>query len=280
MRPAIERRAEGGVTLIEMIVAIVIMGILVALVGMFGRRQIDAYLDVASRAALADAADTALRRISRDLQGALPNSVRATTAGGSSFLEFVPIVDAGRYRAGQTPTGAGNPLDFADPADNSFDVLGPTVTVPAGGELVIYNLGQPGSDVYDGSSRRALTTTGGGLASLGYSGGQFPFASPQSRFQIVGAPATYECDPAAGVLRRRWCYAYQSGQPVAFGGLGAHPSCTGVGSAVLVDNVSACSITYVPGALQRNGLVSINLTLTANNESVTLMQQVDILNAP
>lgn len=255
---------QTGVTLIEMIVAMVVVGILAALASMFGRTQIDAYFDVARRTALADRADTALRRIGRELQAALPNSVRVATSGGNSYLELVPIKDAGRYRA----EGTGNPLDFSAAAD-SFDVLGPGVTVSAGDELVIYNLGQTGSDVYQGSNRRALSTTGSNLTSLAFSGGIFPFASPQNRFHIVGGPVTYEC--AGGVLRRRWGYAYASAQPTAF---------AAGNSAILADGVTACSIAFVAGPLTRNGLVAISLTLAEGDESVTLMHQVDILNSP
>lgn len=279
MRRATERLpADSGVTLIEMIVVIAITGVLVALVSLFGRSQIEAYFDVASRAALADAADTALRRIGRDLQAALPNSVRVTP--DRRFLEFVPVRDGGRYRADLTPTGGGNPLDFTNPADNSFDVLGPTVTAAAGDRLVIYNLGLPGSDVHDGSSSRALNGVGNALSTLSFSGGQFTLASPQHRFHIVGGPVTYECDLAAGVLRRRWCYNFQAVQPTVFGALAVHSACTAGQSAILVDNVAACTIDYVTAVLQRNGLVSINLTLAANGESVTLMHQVEILNSP
>jgi len=260
MRRAFEFRpffaVDRGFTLVEMIMVIVITGILVAMASMFGRRQIDAYIDVGNRAELADAADTALRRIGRDLQSALPNSVRHS----GNFLEFVPIADAGRYRA-DTGGGAGDdPLDFASNTDNSFDVLGPTVNIAVGQQLVVFNLGQPGSDVYDGSSRRAATA-GSGLNKVSFApaGTQFPLASPQRRFQIVGQPVTYECAANAA-----------NPQPVVFGG----------SSAVLVNNVAACSFSYTPAVLQRNGLVVMRLTLSRNNESVQLLHQVDVLNTP
>lgn len=276
MRRAFEFRpffaVDRGFTLVEMIMVIVITGILVAMASMFGRRQIDAYIDVGNRAELADAADTALRRIGRDLQSALPNSVRHS----GNFLEFVPIADAGRYRA-DTGGGAGDdPLDFASNTDNSFDVLGPTVNIAAGQQLVVFNLGQPGSDVYDGSSRRAATA-GSGLNKVSFApaGTQFPLASPQRRFQIVGQPVTYECaanaaNPELGTVIRRTGYGYLNPQPVVFGG----------SSAVLVNNVAACSFSYTPAVLQRNGLVVMRLTLSRNNESVQLLHQVDVLNTP
>lgn len=283
MRPASDRRtvqrASHGFTLVEMIIAIVITGILVAMVSMFGRRQIDSYLDVSNRAELSDAADTALRRVGRDLQAALPNSVRNNDV---NFLEFVPIATAGRYRA-DTGGGAGDdPLDFTSAADSSFDVFGPPVNIAAGEQLVIFNLGQPGSDVYAGTSRRAATA-GNNLTKVTYApaGTQFPLASPQNRFQVVGQPVTYECaanaaNPALGRLIRRWGYGFLATQPVAAdfaGGLGGQ-------SAVLVGNVAQCSFSYTPAVLQRNGLVVIRLTLSHHGESVELLHQIDVLNTP
>ena len=132
-----------GVTLIEMIVAMVVLGILIGVVGMFVRNQVTSYFDVAARTELSDAADSALRRISRELQAALPNSVRVSA--DSLTLEFVPIRDAGRYRA-QRGVPADNHLDFASTTDNSFEVFGPAVTAVNGDSLVVYNLGIPGAD--------------------------------------------------------------------------------------------------------------------------------------
>jgi MSHA biogenesis protein MshO len=268
---------QRGFTLVEMIISIVIAGAILAMVSLFGRQQIEAYIDVGNRSDLADEADTALRRIARDLQSALPNSVRLDATG--NFLEFVPIRDAGRYRAEVDNAGAGNILDFGSTTDNSFDVLGPPVSVSAGDELVIFNLGQPGSDVYSTAprtSRRPISTGPGTVSSLQYTLGaapnqQFPLASPQNRFQIVGAPVTYQCDVATSTVRRYSGYGFSAAQPVAFG--------AGAGS-ILVGDVSFCSFSYTSAVLQRNGLVVLNLRLTRNGESVNLLHQVDILNTP
>src|SRR3989344_5071783 len=114
---------QRGFTLMEAIVVIMITGIIAVAVITFVREPILAYLDTARRAEVSDEADTAVRRIARDVQNALPNSVRVS---GTQFLEFVPITAAGRYRAGDPPPG--DPLDFTVPdATSAFDVLGPTV---------------------------------------------------------------------------------------------------------------------------------------------------------
>ncbi|UCV23914.1 hypothetical protein [Ferribacterium limneticum] len=253
-----------------MIISIVITGIVVSMVAIFGRGQVEAYLDAGNRAELSDAADTTLRRIARDLQAALPNSVRLS----GNFLEFVPIRDAGRYRAELDAAAGGDILDFSSNIDSTFDVLGPSVTIPAGDQLVVFNLGQPGSDVYEGTSRRAVTP-GAGLSNIIFApaGAQFPLASPQHRFQIVGAPVIYECSVATGQLIRRSGFAYGHAWPPV-------PAALGGIAAVMADNVAACSFNYVPAILQRNGLVVLRLTLTLNGESVQLLHQVDVLNTP
>ncbi|MBS1139510.1 MAG: ral secretion pathway protein [Proteobacteria bacterium] len=275
--------SERGFTLIEMIVVIVVSGVLLGIVGMFGRQQIDAYIDVANRAELADAADTALRRIGRDLQSALPNSVRQS---GTTLIEFVPIRDAGRYRADVGSSASDDPLVFSSSSDSSFDVVGPSVSILSGDQLVVYNTGQAGSDVYAGTSRRSATV-GSNLSKVTFApaGTQFPIASPQNRFQIVGGPVTYECvpnlaTPEAGTVIRRWCYDFQSAQPTSFAALTTHAACTAVKSAVLVSNVAACSFNYTPAVMQRNGLIALRLRLTRNGESVELLHQIEVLNTP
>jgi len=270
------RRHESGVTLIELIVAIVVMGVLVTLSGMFVRGQVDAYLDIGQRADLADQADTAMRRIMRDLQSAVPNSVRVT----GSFLEFVPIRDAGRYRA-QKGVPADNELDFTSAADNSFEVFGPGVTVVAGDQLVISNLGIAGADYYAGDTRRPLTSTGSNLSVLAFNiaGGQFPFSSAQNRFQIAMPPVSYAYEAATRTLWRYSGYAIQSAQPASIAGLDALPGVTKAALATDVD-VPNSFFSYGAAALTRNAIVSVRLTLSRNGESVTLFQQINVFNSP
>ena len=267
---------QTGVTLIEMIVAIVVMGILVAITSMFVRNQVITYTDVAARADLADEADTAVRRLTRDLQAALPNSVRVS----GNFMEFVPIRDAGRYRA-QKGVPADNELDFTSSTDNSFEVFGPPVTVANGDQLVINNLGIPGATIYDLSSSCDLVAPFGTLNTLTYPPGcwQGRYPSSQGRFQVVSRPVTYAFEAATRTLWRYSGYAIQSGQVTTIAGLDALAGVTKAALATDVD-VANSAFSFAAAALQRNAIVSIRLVLTRNGESVTLFEQVNIFNSP
>src|SRR6267143_6711461 len=112
--PCTEHSRERGVTLIEMIIVISITAIIAGAVSVFISRPVEGYADAARRAEMSDIADTALRRITRDLRTALANSIRITCvpAGcvpGSSvyYLEYLQSSGGGRYRAEKDSGGLG-----------------------------------------------------------------------------------------------------------------------------------------------------------------------------
>jgi MSHA biogenesis protein MshO len=270
MRPIFKSK---GFTLVELVVVITIVALLAAASTQLIRNPAQSFIDSENRANLTDRVDTALRRMARDIRNALPNSVRNTTNGADSFIEFMPVKAAGRYRAEVGSSVSDNPLDFSLTAD-TFDVLGSSVTIAASDKLVIYNLGIPGSDIYEGSNSRALLTTGT-LSTLSFSGGTFPQASPSSRFYVVSTPVTYACDMTNGVLLQYSGYAIQSTQPASIATL------NGLATArKLAANLSFCQINYTSGILQRSGVVTIYLGFTQDAANVKLMHQVNVVNSP
>jgi len=270
------RRLASGVTLVEMIVVIAITGILAAAVAVFIRRPVEGYIDAARRAELSDIADTALRRITRDLRTALPNSIRIDGTG--RFIEFLQTSGGGRYRA----AAPGDVLDFTV-ADATFDVLGSGITIPAtsasgGNQIVVYNLGIPGADAYEGNSaathvRRAYAgVTDSNVTNISItSANRLPFESPGKRFQVVQRPVTYRCDLGAGQLTRYWDYAIVAVQPTP-------PA--GGSSALLATSITDCSFSYIAGATQRTGVASLILQVEQAGEKVRLFQQVHVNNVP
>jgi MSHA biogenesis protein MshO len=251
-----------GFTLVEAIIVIVLTGIIAAMVAVFLRAPVQAYLDVARRAELTDIADTALRRIGRDLRLVLPNSIRVTA--GNTAIEFIPIKSAGRYRA----DGPGNFLDFSSAGDISFEVIGPGVDIEANDSIVIYNLGIAGADAYPpGLNRRTASSLGSDLSLVAFvgTGAQFPLSSPARRFHVVGTPVSYIC--AGGVLTRYWNYNFGTTPPAG-------------NSGALASRVSGCRFTYEAGVTAQNGLVTLELAITKDDETVNLVQQVHVSNVP
>lgn len=258
---------HSGFTLVEMIIVIAITAIVGSMVALFLRAPLDSYIAQDRRARLADTADSALRRMARDIRLALPNSVRVTTAGGVTYLEFLGTHSGGRYRA----QGGGDILDFTG-ADNSFDVLGPPIDMEAGDRIAVYNLGIDGADAWKGETLAAYTGGTASASNIAITAKQFPLASPGNRFQVVGGPVSYACNPTAGTLTRYWGYAIALVQPT--------PPAAPASSALLANRVSACNFTYQPGVTERGGLVSMTLSLSQAGETVSLYATTQVSNQP
>ena len=264
-----------GFTLVELIMVIVIMGVIGAIVAVFMKSPVDAYFDTARRVALTDLADTATRRMARDIRSALPNSIRNPT---SQCIEFIPTKTGGRYRAETDSAGLGDVLDFST-ADTSFDVFGnlgalPTAQQVAAGDLVaIYNLGMTGSDAYNLDNVSAVTsvTAGSPTSSISIVAKKFPLASGSNRFHIVPNSekvVSYVC--SGGNLYRNANYGYGSSCPTPTAGT----------TPLLASNVATCNFVYNGSDLQRNALVQLALTFSNAGESVSLYQEVHVNNSP
>jgi MSHA biogenesis protein MshO len=294
------RRAESsrGVTLIELAIVIAITGILAAMIAFFVA-PVRSYIDSSRRAALADVADTALRRIGRDVRLALPNSTRVTTSGGVSYLEFLLVRTGGRYRLDADPAAVGTCNDGASAvpandvlsfavADTCFKTIGsiPNIAqVAASDFLVVYNLppGTPSADAYQfagtggNKSQVVSATAGAGQDRINFASNAFTYESPGNRFFIVEGAVSYVCDPTAGTLTRRWGYAISAAQPTSF---------TGGSSALVATGVTACSMTYDASVTaQGAGLVTMALRLSTQDsrgttESVNLYHAVHVNNVP
>jgi len=279
---------------------IVITGVLASVVAVFIRGAVDSYVDSSSRAGLSDAADTALRRISRDLRLAVPNSVRRVDAGGVIYLEMLLAKAGGRYAAtaGETcfVTGCGSitsvgsvvetigtPVVAGGPAGGRYGVA----TIVGGSDrIVIYNqYNNAGADcdadnpsVYCGhnvSTLNAATpvTDGGDQDQFNFAAHTFvPLGgSPSQRFQIVEGPVTYACDPVNRRIVRYSGYAMAAVQPT--------PPAGGVAS-LLTTHVANCQFAYALGVMERWGMASLFIELSERNETVSLRHEVPINNAP
>lgn len=284
------QQTQLGFTLVEMIIVMVITGIIGGMVAIFLRAPVQQYMSTARRADMTDIADTALRRIGRDLRLALPNSVRVNTSGSGAttiyYLDFLVTSGGGRYRtadAGTTYCAAaaqtnGDRLIFTA-ADTCFEVLGPQVQFQSNDQVVIYNQGTPGADAYEGNTlstdvRRAYAGLLGVPVSIVTltSPNRLPFESPNARFQIVHEQVRYICDPVAHTLKR---YSFAGNAIVV-------PSATVPASGVLLANfISSCNFNYDANLVaQHAGLLTMNLGITEDGETVTLYSATHVSNVP
>lgn len=292
-----------GFTLVEMITVLAITAIIAAAVAVFIRLPLQGYQDAQRRADITDAADTAFARIARDLQTALPNSVRVRNVGAVFYLEFLQTRTGGRYRsAAPLPavvTSANTCPDtnadgFADEnvlqfgvADTCFTTLGTLpnfAAIAAGSDFaVVYNLGVgfSGADAYasgaaTGGNKSLITAVAagsGGENVVRFQSNSFTLDSPGRRFQVISGPVSYICNPGAGTLSRVTGYAIAAVQPTAPGGT----------SALLARNITACTITYDQNVInQRVGVVAFWLGFAdpAGGTAVNLFEQIQVSNVP
>ncbi|MGH8353920.1 MAG: PilW family protein, partial [Pseudomonas sp.] len=285
-------------TLVELVMTIALAGIVVVMIGTVLSRPLDSFIDQSRRAELVDKAAIALNRMSRDVRLAVPNSVRLSTDGLT--VETLNIQSGGRYRANRV---GGEGLRFASGTDtactaagsrcDAFQVLDPALDIGGARWLVVYNVGATsganptsGSNVWAGGNPGVITPAGvtfaatagtpAGetqvvLSNLG-TGFNFNYASPQRRFYFADQVIGYRCDLPGRQLLRYTSNVLSN----------AAPDAAPAGAQLMVDNVSACSLTYQPGSTQRGGLLSISLSLTdaASDETIQLLQQVHVDNAP
>jgi MSHA biogenesis protein MshO len=278
-----------GFTLVELVITIAVGSVVVAFMAMFIVMPMNAYTTQTQQAALVDAADSALRFMARDLRSALPNSVRVSTGGTVTALELLATADGARYQDGGPLSNPALVLDFTT-ADGAFATTVPftQLTLPWSSSsyyLSIYNVGVPGANAYQMANvitpaGTAITITAGSTANQNLvtlnPGFQFAFGSPGKRVYLVSGPVSYLCDTGAGTLTRYSGYTIASAQPASAASLGA----AGATAALVAGNVGSCQFTLTPGTAQRNALATLTLKITQNGQSVQLLNEVQVVNAP
>lgn len=270
-----------GFTLIELVVVITITGILAAVLTVFLRPAIDSYLDTKRRANLTDVADTALRRMGQDIRSAVPNSLRVN---GNCF-QLVPTFAGGRYRMSNDTTQSSAALDTSQPisANMSFDVLNSLNTLPVRNDWLVIN-NQNTDDVYNGVNRTTVLSIqtpppSPGLAvgqhrvaftpkvfAPGYDGGRFVLVSKDTPTIV------YNCDTTAQTLSRgiaNFSASLTAAQCAA-------------ATQIVANHVSSCTFVYNPnqGATQQSGFMQMQLGLSDNGETVSLVHGVHVENVP
>jgi len=282
---------SAGFTLVELVITITITVIVASFSAFVISGPVSGFNDQVRRAELVDSAESSLRRIGRDVRRSLPNSVRITTNGSITALELLNVVEGVRYRAGPPPGDANARLIF-NTADGAFNSIGlfNAITKPFSSTthyLSVYNVGVAGADAYELSNVITPPGTQIDIDAAAEAGEdnvqldpwfQFAYPSPRQRIYLIDTPVSFLCDTATGNLTRYAGYAIATNQAdrdsavelLAAGGV----------AALMSDNLTACTFTFTPGTAQRDGLVTMSLTVADAGESIVLLQQAHIDNVP
>ena len=302
-------RENAGFSLIELVTVITLTGIIAVVVARNISRPLQGFIDLSLRAELVDSAELALRRMSREIRLALPNSVRLTdgttqglqtcaaTAGSTCAVEILRTLDGGRYRdqsdgSDNTQCASGTDLLDFTAANDCFEILGALTNLPAvlgtavqadclqgnTGCLVIFNTGQTGANAYAGDNIAAIQSATANAITFDISGGTataFPLRSPRQRFHVVDMPVSYVCASGAATITRQAGYTIASSQSTSPGGT----------VSLLANRVASCRFTYSQGTGSRNALLTAEVVMSATDSAgtannVRLIEQIQVPNIP
>jgi len=285
-----------GFSLIELIVAITVAGIIAAFIGMFLKTPTDVYFAQVHRADLTDSADAIVRALEQDVPTALPYSVWRARNGQYEVLSFLATVDSARYFATPELGGiAARELDFSAAdglfsLDGKFNNLG--AVFPPGAHLAVMNnnLGTASADVYN--LVKVITPNGSSVSFKlppPMAGEdqiqiappfQFGNPSPSNTVFVVTGPVAYLCDEGAGTIRKYSGYpitATQYTTPASF-----PASAT---SSLVARFVTSCQFSFLAATAGHGDVVSIRVLLTEitygqGTEQLQLFHQVGESRAP
>jgi MSHA biogenesis protein MshO len=291
------RRSSPGFTLVEFVMVITLSAIVFGAISSFMSAPMESYFVATRRALLVEGAEDAMRRLERDIQAALPNSVRVFP--GNDSIEFLHVSDAAVFRSytGAGHMDASDVLTFEDAGDASFNVLSPSFAPEIGpfSRVVLYPTGANqawGTYTHIGlidanAAVPSIITAGGNgitLVSDAPDETQIQLDLPHqfrtddsetaARLYVIDTAINYRC--AGGELIRESEYSAPVTQvfnPVG----GAEATVTN-----LLATTNGCTFTYNSGGSpsMRSAIVTIQFILESGPETVEILHQVHVNNVP
>jgi MSHA biogenesis protein MshO len=272
-----------GFTLVEMVTVILILGVMVIGVSgfiIFGTRI---FVESSSVDQVLGQSRFAIERMTRELRGAVPNSVRINNNANWQCLEFVPIEASTSYLTmpiiPDTPAANGGTAIIDDPSNSQ---------IRAGQWTLIYPLTD--ADVYDVSKAKrfqlASVTASSNTLTLGFvTQVRFAQASPRQRVYFASQAVSY-CFEQSGIgvpgdLYRYSAYGLQQTQP--------NPNTMPVsrvrslmGQNIINDmsNNNDLPLSLTPSSLVTNAIVQLQPRFSVLGETFQYRHQVQVINVP
>jgi len=268
-----------GFTLVEMVIAITILGIVGSLSAVILNHTVDGYDATARRAKIHSGIRLAIDRIAREARHALPNSIctynGSNCSNSADRVYFLKSTEGGEYQTLSGNYTSGNaraPLPVSPNSATSFDVISTdNLNASANDWAIVYNTNN--TAIYSSTSKRkqisSITTkavdASNNIHVINFgSAVSFPGHSPSRRFQIIQNNATLFY-LSSGNLYRATSAITSPNTPSS--------------SQILLENVSALSFSYIAGTQQRASVLRIDITVTVNSETVHVIHEAHIQNA-
>lgn len=265
-------QSRRGFTLIELILVIVVLGIVATATASYLGLGASMYAETAERDRLLSQSRFAIERLTRELRNVVPNSVRTWDKDDKQCIEFLPLLQAGRYNGALV-----SPVTLFSAA--SWDQLVATPTV----FMTVYPVNAQ-QDIYQrqrvATSLSLTPDTNPRLLNVAFSFGATVPSSPSQRMYFMTAPVVYCVEGTALLRYERSSIEDDKGANLPAPVLMAE----GIDASFYTQpepepDIAPFSIEDV--VLTRNAVVHIRLAFKSNfNDSLVFNQEIHIPNVP
>jgi MSHA biogenesis protein MshO len=282
---------QRGLTLLELVIVIVILSVLFVGTASFIRSSVQSITATTDRGQLLNEARFAMQRIARELQGAIPNSIRVNKQLGEHCLEFVPFKWSSMYL--DLPAARASDTSVVIPIVAPVDVDGSIFELTPGTDVaIVYPLRS--RDIYFSNAVatelrkvREINACNSGDCSLFTDNvleltlnNGFMDGSPAQRIYFASESVNF-CVVNNSVVRFTNTIAANQRNTASNGGV---ILASNIENTLLAGDETLFSeddpFQHFVSSRLRNAVVQIRLRFLLNGEIVTFQQEVHIPNAP